>query len=378
MKKTKRLFILIITGIMVIASLTLTGCGSKSINLNDYFVMSVKGYDNYGYIDSSFDYDQLMDDLLKIYKDKPEEAYAVWYEIGNVIAGKWDKSTELSNGDKVKFTWSASDEDFSKIRIPVKHKDIELTIAGLDVVPYFDPFEDITITLSGAAPSGFVKVTSGKYSAFNYKVKNNGTFSVGDIATISIGNFSQDEIVKLYGGLPSRTEMEYTVEALDEYITKISDLPKDVENQMLNQLDDFIVSLYADSETTEILKYDVVGYYLLSNKAAPGSYGYKYNHFYIVYKATVHYHDKKVDETMDVYKYIKFHDVMKCADGTGYVDILDYSYPVKGGWMYFGDENFYFTSANNIKYVGFKDLDIFVNQCITSQRADWNTDTNVD
>ena len=63
MKKTKALMIL---GILAFAVFTLTGCGTKTIDLNKYISVDVDGYDSFGKASATFDYDAFRKD----YSDK--------------------------------------------------------------------------------------------------------------------------------------------------------------------------------------------------------------------------------------------------------------------------------------------------------------------
>ena len=45
-----------------IMCMLLTGCGSSSVNLNDYVVITDEGYDGYGTISVKLDYEKLIED----------------------------------------------------------------------------------------------------------------------------------------------------------------------------------------------------------------------------------------------------------------------------------------------------------------------------
>lgn len=393
-KNMKKLIVLILSCLMVFSALSLTGCGAKTINLNSYLSYLAEGYEHHGSMTTNFEASRLEEDALKAIGysesklDKLNDSDFVKIMALEAclfdINGEWDKQDELSNGDVVTYKWNISESTKKTLKdefkLNIKCEDVTYTVSGLYDIQEGDVFEDINIEVSGTAPNGKIAVESEKYSQLYFDVSKESGLSNGDVVTISLDKNYDLTCLDYYGFIPSRYEMEYTVDGLDEYIATLDKVPEDIETQIKSQLDDFVEASYAKSYTKSLVSYEVLGYYFLTPKGAVSSYNPIYNQFYIVYKTDIHYNnnkdgDRNVQEDITAYKYLKFTNLTKYADGTGYVDILNYSNPVYGG---FGDNEFYFTSTNSVNYAGFKDLDTFVNQCITAQKADWNVETNME
>lgn len=190
----------------------------------------------------------------------------------------------------------------------------------------------------------------------------------GDVVTIKL---SEEDIpyncINLYGGLPTRTEMEYTVGQMDRLITEVKDIPVDLDANMKSQLKDFVTSTYANDQEKSLKNYEVLGYYILTPKS-----GEMKNQVYLVYKASIHTENKKGAEDVTAYKYILFRNAIAYKDGTGYVDLLKYAYPT-GSWL--GNGQCFTTSLN--EYTGFQNLNLLYNQCVASQLEGWTVDTNI-
>ena len=95
-----------------IMCMLLTGCGSSSVNLNDYVVITDEGYDGYGTISVKLDYEKLIEDHEDILTDKnidssifgvktPKLAAAFVFEAQKPYELSYEEPDTLKNGDKV-------------------------------------------------------------------------------------------------------------------------------------------------------------------------------------------------------------------------------------------------------------------------------------
>ena len=121
---TKKIVICTATAISMVS--VFAGCGKKAeINLADYVDYKFSGYDNDGYVEYSFDYDGLFDDLdnLKVeYDDGDLKKYI------KINAGNTD---DLSNGDSVEFDWDISKRLEENVKATFVYADFEVEVEGL-------------------------------------------------------------------------------------------------------------------------------------------------------------------------------------------------------------------------------------------------------
>ena len=353
---------------------------SKTIDLNKYVEVEFSGYDGYGKASAHLDTD-------RIYKDYEKKFDNLLYGgLEFVIYGKLDNQNHLSNGDTVTYVWSANESDIKSyeqlLDIRLVYSDIELMVSGLEDTSnlvQLDPFDKLNIDISGVSGHGTMKLTNNNtVQGLYFTSDNNSKLSNGDVVTINV-SYNEDAMVT-NGYRVTATEKKITVDALDEYVTSLSQLPKELKNDILSELDRFVTEMYLDDDTKSLTDYAVLGYYMLTPKGEE-SISYwdpVYNQLYIVYKANIHTVGSDFEENCTAYKYIKYTDIIQHADGTVYVDISEYTNPVKGGMFYYGDDEYYFQSANKVYYAGFTSLDLLEEGCIYSQQDDWDIERDID
>ena len=368
-KDTGRHKLVLVVMVVVASIFCLAGCGGKTINLNDYLNYSFEGYDSgYGYINSEFDYYSFEQDIQEKYSSKDAgDIESMMPIMESKIQGTWDRYDGLANGETVTFKWDI-DTEFWKETFGIKAacSDVTTEVSGLTELGEFDTFEGMAISVSGMAGDGKLSFRSENYPNITFYASKTSQLAPGDEITISISEDVMATYAMTYGAIPTRTSMTYTVGPMDTMITKVEQIPTDLDENIRRQLDDFVVSMYADDEYKSLTSYDVLGYYVLS----PKSHELK-NQLYIVYRATIHGKKDGKEEDVDSYKYLKFTDAIVYKNGTGYVDLLNYDCP-KYGW--FDEEGF---STSLLDYAGYKSLDFLYNQCIASQLEMWVVDTDV-
>ena len=361
---------------LVAGSLTLTGCGAKTIDLNTFLVdYDVDGYNGYGTVRTTFDTEALEAEIEKALgknensgADVLEKYYAVE---AAATSGSWDKANNLKNGDTITYSWNMDADAISKnYGVNLKWEPVTEEVSGLEEMETFDPFENLEIEVEGIAPNGTITLDPDDESDLYFTVSEDSGLSVGDTVTIYLET-PTDECIAMYSKVPERTSMEYTVEGLDGYMTDVSQITEDLDNQIRSQLDDIIVSAYATNEEANAENYEVLGYYLLTNKDS-NTYSL-INQLYLVYKIDVHHKDDNVEEVVTAYRYVRFENAMVYADGTAYVDLMNYSIPEYSWGIGEG-----FKSASGQTYLGYSDFDKLYNQCINSQKASYNVSTTID
>ena len=168
MKKMKGIMIL---AIMLVTMFGLTGCGKTTVNLNEYVTINVEGYDSMGTASYEFDYDAFENDYsgkIKFNSKNGNDYSKLGLLMGATteemlldvcVSQKLDKTSGLSNGDKVILKWDCEDvmaEEY--FNATLKYSDIEYTVSDLEEVESFNPFDYVTVSFSGISPKGTVTI----------------------------------------------------------------------------------------------------------------------------------------------------------------------------------------------------------------------------
>jgi hypothetical protein len=223
-------------------ALTLTACGKKTYNLNEYYEYTVEGYDGYGEVSGSFDADGLYKNIKNDLKLSSEEKEELSEDISENIVPEWDKTENLSNGDTIELTWNAEKiqilNDYYK-KINFTFDDIEDTISGLKEIPRADFFDGLTVSYDGIAPNGNAVVSGGKYPNLKFSIEPEHGLSNGDTIVVSIDNNKTDiDYLNEYSAVPETYSKSCTVEGLDSYLMSLDQLDSstiDLINNSLNE-----------------------------------------------------------------------------------------------------------------------------------------------
>ncbi|MCR4779933.1 MAG: hypothetical protein K5876_02435 [Ruminiclostridium sp.] len=387
MKKTHSLLM----GVLVLgAAMLLSGCGGKSVKLEDYLIVDYIGYDTVGTAHAQFDVEKMIADNPEAFGIKGE---ASELEIASVeialdgIGGSLDKSKELSNGDTVTWSWKIKNEEKLSEKFPVKfiYSDVKYTVDGLDEAETFDPFAGITVTFDGVAPNGRANIDASnkEISGLRYTADKTQGLKNGDIVTVKAeASGDLNEYCIKYGKLPTRAEAEYTVEGLSAYAMKLDEIPDDMKTKMLSQSED-IIRAYAAGwiEDNTLKELTHLGYYFLSVK--DGFSSRTTNQLFCVYKGTARLgnavtpedHKTEIVGEEAFYTYVYFDNIMLLPDGNASVDLSagqmtgNSFKSSKYGYMNWG--------YNSYSYKGFPDLDTMFNKCVTAQVSNYNYDNTV-
>ena len=372
---TKKIVICTATAISMVS--VFAGCGKKAeINLADYVDYKFSGYDNDGYVEYSFDYDGLFDDLdsLKVeYDDDDLKKYI------KINAGNTD---DLSNGDSVEFDWDISKRLEENVKATFVYADFEVEVEGLKEREQFDPFDYITVEFSGITGEGYAEINTDKVDSspvsdiwFEFagaygSLRNGDVVSVRACALYDLEEYCYDE-----GYILTSDLKEYTVSGLDEYASSVDQLPDDLLNEMKSQGEDTFYSRLDDSAEGTIDSVECIGCYFLTAKdGIERDYNTKENYIYMVYEVKATNHLK----SLTYYYYVGFSDIIAYNDGR--VEIRDiYEVEVPYGDYYYGDrivcegssvlENYYI-------YVGYEDVDALYASAIRTYSENYNIEKN--
>lgn len=167
----KGCLLLMLVGVLAV----MTGCGTEKIDLNDYLTYEVTGMDGYAKVHEKFDEGRFENDLIAAtgMRGGWDDADILYRVEDAVEDGSWDKKNGLKNGDEITYTWTVNPEMLKKqYKVVFKCKPVKVKVDGLEKPGEFDPFEMITINVSGQSPSGKLKIEANK-DADSYSVEDN-------------------------------------------------------------------------------------------------------------------------------------------------------------------------------------------------------------
>lgn len=373
-------------------AIALTGCGAKEINLNDYLDVNYSGYDSAGVATSEFDMDKMIKDNSEAFGIKGDvtesELLKIEADLEDVIDGSLDKEKDLSNGDSISYKWNVSmpDKLKEKYKVDFVSEDKEFKVEKLDKVEEFDPFENLEVTFSGIAPDGSanIKGSIDEVPSLYFDADKTSGLKNGDVIKITLDCYGDDikDYCLQYGKVPSALEKEITVEGLSSYVSKIEEIPEDMQEKMKQQaMDSFNAESAGWAEGNSLASAECVGYYFLTPKE--GFYTSSNNELYCVYKMTSNVKglkrggDGETEETGQetYYTYYRYTDIMLLEDGTCSVDLSDGNMASNTIESDYGTSGFF--GANFYRYKGYKDLDSMFNECVTKKIAECNYESTV-
>jgi hypothetical protein len=380
MKLKQNIFLVIFT---ILLLLGLTGCGKKTVVLDDYLEFSSEGYDTKGTATVSFDYRKFEDEYgkkIKFKKKDERRKFVKEYSLKSSVSDsklllatcvklELDEDSNLSNGDTISVKFDCDDELAEEyFGVELSYSDVEYTVDNLKKVDKFNPFDYIKVTFSGTAPNGYINIEKDT----NRKELEYIIFTADKTSGIQIGDkikikaecyINDDEFVEKFGSIIEETENEYKCDNLDHYIAKIDEISEETMNELIVQGDSIfkahVASNWAKPENLGSVSY--IGNYFLTLK--PGMDSWYDNYLYLVYKVQA----TNVDpvQTVDYYYYVVFKDLKLLADGTYDIDINNYSTP---------NTNFY---VGNYYYYGYQDLNSFISDNITANIDKYEYTTSI-
>ncbi len=374
---------LLLMGVLGAAVFGLTGCGSTTVDLNEYITIEVSGYNSLGEAQVSFDYEAFEEDYGDKIKAKIDENEMTSMSVDLHFGGdphtvmlnyctdyEVDKTSELSNGDVIKLVWDCEDEDAKKyFNCNLEYSDIEYTVEGLEEIGTFNPFDYVTVDIAGIAPDGTVTITPDydkpEMQYLSFSADKSSGLSNGDTVVVTAEiQCDIDSFTEQFESIPSPVSMEFTVEGLTSYASSVADIDGTTLDSIKQQAEDAYkarwVELEGNMDGLQGLTY--IGNYFLYKKE--GMSGEETNQIYMVYKV-----DCSLSGTAyPHYVYVKFSDISVDEAGNGVVDLSQYEF-VENKWQPTGSWMFY--------YFGYGTLDELYNDCVVSQIDAYAYENNV-
>lgn len=285
MKKQSIIKILVVMLLMIAVSLTTSACTikDKEIIISDYLVVEESGYDGYGTISVSLDYETMVNNRAKEL-EASEETRLKWlsvFEHYEPFTIKFESSDVLKNGDVIKFTFDTETKSKNALAKEMNAKFItepfEYTLTNLVAVEDFDPFGQLNINstdaISGKGSLEFsidLIVNDEKVVWSVAHDGENGKISNGDILTLTLNeDIDYDAFTRATGRSISNTTMQYEVADFGEYVVDENVFRRiniDNINTFNKIIEDWVISgLNDENAMAEHRTYQLCGYLLYTN-----------------------------------------------------------------------------------------------------------------
>lgn len=369
----------IIIGTALSMGIFFTGCGTTTINANDYLTISTEGVDTKGTASYHLDTEKLINDNLKAFGLEDDSDMEYFDALGRIevgLKGKLDKSDELSNGDEVTFKWKVKnlDEIEEKYKVKLEYSDKSFTVEGLEEPQEFDPFDYVTVSFSGIAPDGraVIECSSDIPVMLDFAAENGDHLSNGDVVKVTANSYYGSDL-KSYcfdnGYVPISVEKEYTVDGLAGYVQTLDEIPDDAYNKMDYHAQDLLRAHIANTEKEGYLsKVELLGNYMLTPKDQ-SIYVNNKNYLYYIYKVTF-------NDGLSYYHYTYYTNIMLLEDGTCSFDLSSAVAPK--GSVFFGVESGeVYWATDKIFFSGYGDLDSLFNKHVTSKIGEYKYESTV-
>ena len=311
--------------------------GKVSVDLNKYVTITTEGYDTLGQAQYLFDYNSFYEDYKNKIKMKTQngkstmvqdwmgDSYFAVEMLNEYIGGSLDKTSKLSNGDNVTFSWYCEEDIIKELfNCNLKYSDITVQVSGLEEVKTFDPFLGIDIGFEGILPKVGVSVTNNsgdeKIDDIQFSPVINPTLKNGENIVIqaTIKGTAEDFIEK-YGMLPSPTEKQFKVEGLPEYIFSHNQMTAEHMDTLFGiAYDELVSESWGSTETVEEVQ--LIGSYIFSQKEPKygdyEDYGSICTIFYVTVNCKIDTSEGMVDYPVNYYYCIKFDNILLNTDGS--------------------------------------------------------------
>lgn len=214
--KSAALRVIVPIVIVGVAAALFFACKQKKvINLNEFYTLTLSGYEGNGSAELTFDSEKFKKeygDKLKLDESMIDALENDFYTIS--------PSEKLKNGETITFKCSSQEQkDTLEASFGYKFEDLkDYKIEGLKEVTEYDPFKNITVIFKGTDGQGTVEIINpgdevGKN--LTYEVDNNGSLSNGDAAEVYITS-DQNEIMEKYDAVLTESSKSFEVKGLVE------------------------------------------------------------------------------------------------------------------------------------------------------------------
>lgn len=357
---------------------------TSTIDLNKYLIIEAKGYDGYGSVTANIDWKAIEEkygskiSFKKAVKDKYGVYSLMVRPVGVMqesIGVQFEENGDLSNGDEIDYSWDVNENISKYINCKIKYKNGKYKVNDLDPLSTFDAFLGLEAEFSGTAPYGEARFryNGDGFRTQDYIVGETRGLSNGDKIKVSINQDSLEYYARNFGEIPNELEKEYEVRGLASYVTKLSEIDRELYEKMQSDatqlFNTYNLSL---SERDDLKSLECIGEYLLTARSPDEN---PQNYLFLVYKADLHNHYKKdekyYDKVNSVYWYVRYNGLVLENDGKVSLQLLTHSMPTEECFINSGINRVYWV------YNGFESIDELYKKDVTTL-GQYNIESNVE
>ena len=130
------------------------------------------------------------------------------------------------------------------LKCKIKCKDDSFSVSDLQQAETFDLFSQLEVEFTGTAPEGRASLTytGTELRSDAFRCDKSRDLSNGDTITVSVSDSNVELLAKQLGKVPESLEKQYTVQGLNSYVTKASEIDETALAEMQKQASDEYIS----------------------------------------------------------------------------------------------------------------------------------------
>lgn len=346
--------------LMAVLLMCLTACGKK-IDVTETLFLNYSGANGYGIaeLDNEYGWENAALKEAGIEEIDTFSDLGDAYIIESAVTYEVSPKENLSNGDKIIVTAFINDDKIKPYKLKLVAKERTFIVEGLPEVKKLDLFENIDVIFQGVAPYVTATVVDGNaehYVYTQYVLDVNSELDVGDTVNVT-AKYDAKELIEM--GYQSESDIKkFTVSGVPKYITSLSEVPKEADEQLKKQTEDVIKAEMAKWDSYSLNELTYLGNYFLTAKSR--NEWNAQNYLYEVYKVVL-----SGKEEITFYYCIGYFDISLTEDGNCVYDFNKSEKPrsyVQRGWAFI---------------TGYEDIDKMFNQVVTTRLADYEYESTV-
>lgn len=373
--------------VAVIVLIVVLIANANTINLNKYVEVTYSGYEGYGQATATFDKEKFEKDYGEKLNEKIKQA-SDGAAILNMFAsgsdiflefcvdGNLDKTNNLSNGDKITYSWECDEAKAKNFGFKLKFKDKTYTVSDLKEIDTFDIFEGIEVKFENASPLLEASVDTSKSTLkgieyIDFSLDKTQNIANGDtiIVTASAYGDIAEYCIEQFGKVPKSATKEIKVSGQPTFVTAPSEISENTMSAMKAQGIDTVkadaAKKFDEYQTLASVEFDRS--YVLNAKDKDNC---TQNYTVLVYKVTVkhnytypRYSAKKgtFTNTTSYYWPLIYSNVKNDSEGNSIVDLTD-TESFTRNYVNVKTESF-----KSWSYVGFESVEQLYEKIITSK-----------
>lgn len=381
-KKKKGKGLVIVLGLLAVLIVAFIIYGNKNtrIRLNDYVSVSFEGYDGYGSATAKIEWDKVQKDYEGKLRGKAAttgvfDMLVLFAKGGSLVEGELTKDMQLTNGEKVIFSWDVDDEEVKEnYGVEFVYSDIELEVSGLKDIEEVDPFEGLNVYFYGISPLGEASIEGMAETYGNslfFELDERRGLANGDIVTLRAEyTEGEEQLANRQGVKLIATEKQFTVEGLDEYVTSVEEIDEELlENMISEGKDEYMADAAGWVDGQKIDEMTYIGNYFLYAKNQEEAECH--NRVCVVYKVVASDNYPKTGQvgSFEFYVAVNFDNVINTAGGESLVD-LEKCYYTWGTFTRTVDTGEYYWDQT-LYYDGFQDIDTLFRKSVIAYGDDY-------